>query len=77
MLLSTHTQMEKKNLYWYLNINKSHQHMLKRPETDCEKNIVFGYCWKGTIGAKKEKEYVCKILLKELKRAKRIGIYIY
>lgn len=51
--------------------------MLKQPEIDCEKNIVFGYCWKGTIGAKKEKEYICKILLKELKRAKRIGIYIY
>lgn len=51
--------------------------MLKQPEIDCEKNIVFGYCWKGTTGVKREKKYICKMLLKELKRAKRIGIYIY
>lgn len=53
---------KKRNLYWYLNINKSHQHMLKKPEIDCEKNIVFGYCWKGTTGVKKEEVYICKTL---------------
>lgn len=73
----THKWKTEKNLYWYLNINKSHQHILKQPETDCEKNIVFGYCWKGTTGVKKEKDYICKFSLKELEITKRIGIYIY
>lgn len=64
MLLNTHTygKQKKRNLYWYLNINKSHQHMLKKPEIDCEKNIVFRYCWKGTTGVKKEEVYICKTL---------------
>lgn len=51
----------KKYLYWYLNINKSHQQMLKQLEIDCEKNIIFGYCCEGTTGVKKEIEYFCKI----------------
>lgn len=44
--------------------------MLKQPETDCEKNIVFGYCQKGTTGAKKEKDYTCKFSLKKLETEK-------
>lgn len=51
--------------------------MLKQPAIDCEKNIVFGYCWKGTTGVKKEKYSIFKILLKELETTKTIGIYIY
>lgn len=29
--------------------------MLKQPEIDCGKNIVFGFCWKGTTGVKEKK----------------------
>lgn len=51
--------------------------MLKQPAIDCEKNIFFGYCWKGTTGVKKEKYSIFKILLKELETTKTIGMYIY
>lgn len=52
--VSEHTHTQKKMyLYWYLNINKSHQQMLKQAESVCEKNIIFGYCCKGTSGVEK------------------------
>lgn len=44
--------------------------MLKQQAIDWEKNIVFGYCWKGTTGVKKEKYSIFKILLKELETTK-------
>lgn len=45
--------------------------MLKQPEIDCDKNIIFGYCCKGTTGVKKEIEYFCKIILKALETTKK------
>lgn len=51
--------------------------MLKQPEIDCEKNIIFGYCFKGTTGVKKETEQLCKMILKALETNKEIGICIY
>lgn len=35
--------------------------MLKQPEMECEKNIIFGYCCEGTTSVKKQIEYFCKI----------------
>lgn len=58
MLLNMNTHIHTKYLYLYLNINKSHQQMLKQVEIDCEKNIIFGYCSKGTTSVKKESEHL-------------------
>lgn len=44
--------------------------MLKQPETDCEKNIVFGFCQKGTTGVKKEKDYMCKFFIERTRNSK-------
>lgn len=50
--------------------------MLKQTEIDCEKNIIFGYCCKGTISVKKQIEYICKMTLKALETTKKME-YIF